>query len=1052
MKTFKLLPRLFAFFGLGIMFTVSGWAGDPYFSLTNPASVVEATGAHMDFNVTLWAAPSHSCVKNTIYSVNFETTTGGTSQAADFTAVGPIPVIITPTANINSGVCETITIQVPIFNDTFSEPDETVAARLIPGTNVNANIFIGQDSAAGIIKDDDTALTISVNDASIAEANTTVKVNVLLTLPAPIGGIQISYETLSSSPISAVSPADYNATATPISIIIPENANSYTINIPINDDILVEGTETFQIRITTTSGIAITKDTAKVTIFDNDSVSGVCSSYVGLITINEYQNNPNYFDITHYKIKGNYVELKYIDDLVKQHVGSDWNLSLYSTQTVVMSWDDRDILCTDPDYEIFQFDSAGMGAEAIVVLTDQNGNEVDLFNLNEATTYAQNCHSFVYDTNLTDHIAADKEFFRLPDGTGDWSNTGLGANSVGSRCLNIPGSGYELIYKQFDAIDDDEPLPTIVTGAVDVPLKTKITNLPFTVKILSLDTNTSGQIGQLQNITTTIKVYLAQGTGGSLLDPTGHLVTFTNQSYVTLSGLSLPKAVKNAKLWFEYCQDSTGVLHNWDTCFQTINVGWQRHSYSRNSFAIRPNDFNSTLPVGPFVAEQNTSLPFRADQYAGTGTTDYNETVNTSFAVDLNISDSTKTCPASSIQFTPNIVFANGLVTGIYSLNNVGDFNLTMHEINGSEFAHIDIDDTNDSARLITSFQTQIKVIPHHFLLEGNLTNAGNGFTYFSNFEAHPDTLSRNMSASLDMNITAKGEANATLSNYTSLCYANDGVITISLNPLNSPLNSNPDGNLTKLLWYENLHDLNGSVALPIATSYAMDMNKTQFNSTDTNGTATVKYLINFDRNQTKAVNPLLLNIQDINVTDTDAVPGNKTLDQNATFVYGRTHAPMYTFVGPTGDAFIYYESYLAGTGVKALLPNGNDSNSTDDPRWFKNTLHTATANGEVGNVTQKGGAGLVSLNGALVNPVGQTKAPLIYGTALNPAPQGYPYKTAMENNASSWLIYNKNDVNDMTNEFDVKFVNTGVWTGPNETNVTTRNRSSVITNRRSMW
>ncbi len=57
-----------------------------------------------------------------------------------------------------------------------------------------------------------------------------------------------------------------------------------------------------------------------------------------------------------------------------------------------------------------------------------------------------------------------------------------------------------------------------------------------------------------------------------------------------------------------------------------------------------------------------------------------------------------------------------------------------------------------------------------------------------------------------------------------------------------------------------------------------------------------------------------------------------------------------------------------------------------------------------------------------------------------------------MENNASSWLIYNKNDVNDMTNEFDVKFVNTGVWTGPNETNVTTRNRSSVITNRRSMW
>jgi uncharacterized repeat protein (TIGR01451 family) len=468
---------------------------------------------------------------------------------------------------------------------------------------------------------------------------------------------------------------------------------------------------------------------------------------------------------------------------------------------------------------------------------------------------------------------------------------------------------------------------------------------------------------------------------------------------------------------------------------------------STDNFAIRPNDFNATI-INPFVAEHNTSVTFRADQYNvplnGTGTMDYNETEYSSFVVDVNISDSNKTCAVPSIHFNPAIVFANGLADHNYTLDNVGDFNLTIHEINGSEFALVDVDDTPDATRLITPFETQIKVIPDHFLIDWNLTNAGNGFTYFSNFEEHNNTLDRNMSASLDMNISAKGEANTTLTNYTAYCYAKDGNITITLN--NLPLNSNPDGNLTKLLWYDSLHDLNGSVPLPITANFTMDSNKTQFDHNDSNGTATAKYLINFDRNLTMAVNPMLLSIHDVNRTDTDNVQGHTTLDQNATFIYGRTHAPRYRFVGPFGNAFIYYESYLAGTGVKALLPNGIDSNITDDPRWFKNTLHTATADGEVGTVIQKG-SDIHVTSGILVNVTGQTTAPLTYDTL-----KGYPYKATMENNASNWLIYNKYDVNATTNEFQVEFVNTGDWTGENETNVTTRKRSSVITNRRSMW
>jgi len=471
-------------------------------------------------------------------------------------------------------------------------------------------------------------------------------------------------------------------------------------------------------------------------------------------------------------------------------------------------------------------------------------------------------------------------------------------------------------------------------------------------------------------------------------------------------------------------------------------------SCSSDNFAIRPNDFNSTItPNQIFTAEQNTSLTFRADQYAGTGTPDYNETMNTSFVVDVNISDSSKTCEQSSIQLSPNIAFVNGLVTNNYTLGNVGDFNLTMHEVNGSEFAIIDADDTNDTARLITPFETNITVIPASFLIDWNLTNAGNGFTYFSNFQKYP--LDINMSASLDMNISAKGEANTTLTNYTAYCYAKDGNISIILN--NLPLNSDPDGNLTKLLWYDSLHDLNGSVPLPITTNFTMDSNKTQFDNNDSNGTATAKYLINFDRNLTMAVNPILLSIHDVNRTDTDNVQGNTTLDQNATFIYGRTHAPRYRFVGPDGNASIYFESYLSG-GNKALLPNGIYSKSTDDPRWFKNASHdTSNGDGVAGDVNQKGfPLNNGSVRGTTASNLNPAQTTLHYYDAST---KGYPYKTTMENNASNWLIYNKYDANATKNEFEVEFTNIGGdWAGKRETNTTTHSKGTERTNRRSMW
>jgi hypothetical protein len=168
---------------------------------------------------------------------------------------------------------------------------------------------------------------------------------------------------------------------------------------------------------------------------------------------------------------------------------------------------------------------------------------------------------------------------------------------------------------------------------------------------------------------------------------------------------------------------------------------------------------------------------------------------------------------------------------------------------------------------------------------------------------------------------------------------------------------------------------------------------------------------------------------------------------EDATFLYGRTHATRQRIVGSEGNVSLYYEVYCFGPGCdKSLLPN-SDANTTDDPRWYINTQHTSSF-GSVGSINQKGYAvntGPVTSQAATnTNPA---KAKLTYHN------DSYPYKTTMENNASNWLIYAPYDAGATKNEFDVEFINpSSQWAGQHETNTSTKRNAANKTNRRTMW
>jgi hypothetical protein len=236
--------------------------------------------------------------------------------------------------------------------------------------------------------------------------------------------------------------------------------------------------------------------------------------------------------------------------------------------------------------------------------------------------------------------------------------------------------------------------------------------------------------------------------------------------------------------------------------------------------------------------------------------------------------------------------------------------------------------------------------------------------------------------------------------------------------------------------------------------------------TTDRDGTADVALRVNFQRDITNVSNPFKVHFSDLNVSDknTSLHIGTNTspnsIDVNGTMIYGRTHASRQRYQNNVGTANIYYESYCYGTdssGVscdKTLLPDGDSSTRTDDIRWFINFQHVVANDGNIGTVIEKGATHIPSVSGDIIYVPSQTNAnPSVATLNYKDSVYGYPYKTTMENNASGWLIYNRDNPTATRNQFSVEFNKAGTgWSGAHEANNTTSDPINVHTNRRSMW
>jgi hypothetical protein len=193
-------------------------------------------------------------------SANVNLTNGTAIAPGDYTGT-PIPV------NFAAGDSTPKVVTIPIINDALVEGTETVNLSLVGPTG---NATIGTQSTATLnILDNDSTLQFSAPTFRVREDGVPIAAVTVTRTGSNVGAVSASVNLADGT---ATALADYNNAAILVNFADGDNTPK-TIDIPIVNDLLVEGNETINLSLVSPTGNATigTQGTAILDIADNDS-------------------------------------------------------------------------------------------------------------------------------------------------------------------------------------------------------------------------------------------------------------------------------------------------------------------------------------------------------------------------------------------------------------------------------------------------------------------------------------------------------------------------------------------------------------------------------------------------------------------------------------------------------------------------------------------------------------------------------------------------------------------------------------------------------------
>ncbi len=590
-------------------------------------------------------------------------------------------------------------------------------------------------------------------------------------------------------------------------------------------------------------------------------------------------------------------------------------------------------------------------------------------------------------------------------------------------------------------------------------ISTKIVNKPFELTISYIDVN--GTIPSILSSDKECQYRLVDAVTGSELTSWQNFNTKDGKSQNI--SFTVSKATTKAYVEFQFCQDkNTKAIIEYSKCPEEGEFNTTRSS---DYFAIKPASFaiEGISTTTSYKAGDDLNITFKALDYNSNPAANFTEAVGATFKVEFNES---KTNCLKGV-FNPAIdsgwQFDNGAKTLTTKYSEVGKVNITISDkdINClARFAGIDCKDKNVTGYWDSDVNTtigeakveNITFLPDHFDINGSFRDfhIASGvndmnFTYLSS--------DLDMATTLSFDVTAKTKDNTATANYNKDCYAKDlSSVDIGYKINFQIASSTNPGEITKVnfsLVDDKSYEDNESQALSNKISISSSIPAEVFN-TDHNGTAKFSMKINFDRKNSKPIQPFVMNITDINITDADGVgsiiSNRGELDNNTTFIYARVKSSQKLYddvTSPSVKTPISVVVYYLPAGPVSL--DNTLFTPTNEYDWFLNTLHNPTKDGVVNLVptdSSKADISTPNLTGGIDTAVTVTAKvadrPLEIDVNLT--------------GTDKWLIFNPDSEDEPVPFYKVRFVGQSGWTGYGKTGKVVDTNSSKIKTKRLEW
>ncbi|MGI8819956.1 MAG: Calx-beta domain-containing protein [Chthoniobacterales bacterium] len=207
-------------------------------------------------------------------TVNYATSPGSATAGADYQNTSG--TIAFPNTSPDPGeTVDTQLITIPIFDDSLVEGNESFAVNLTAATVPNQNYSFGRSTATVTIVDNETStVNFSASSYSVTENGGNATITLLRSGNTNTAG-RVVVSTVSGT---ATGDEDY-ASIRSLNVDFAQGQTFATFDIPIFDDTLVEGTESFYVTLSASpnSGVVVPGGTAtaEVRIIDNESVNTV---------------------------------------------------------------------------------------------------------------------------------------------------------------------------------------------------------------------------------------------------------------------------------------------------------------------------------------------------------------------------------------------------------------------------------------------------------------------------------------------------------------------------------------------------------------------------------------------------------------------------------------------------------------------------------------------------------------------------------------------------------------------------------------------------------